>query len=179
MLVSKLEGKRFFFFFFKMIHASSSFRGGERVNEGGYVILFIRFSFFFFPIFFGWFGRSPLLLLFAWHRKVREGFTKSTITDIPQHLSSSPRLSSKENELYTHAHTHTHTRDIKRISLPDVDDFLMCCKIITLNGIAKVLLGSRFLFYSKYCIYNEKTERLGWARFRSLFIEKLLIKICL
>lgn len=108
-----------------------------------------------------------LLSTLLW--KLREGFTKSTITDIRlpplkslflPSVSFVSRFLSKENELYTYsrAHTRTHTRDIKKISLPDVDDFLICCKIITLNSIAKVLLGSHFFLFK---ILLTKTEKLG------------------
>ena len=62
--------------------------------------------------------------------------------------------------MHTRTRTHTHTRDIKKISLPDVDDFLICCKIITLNSIAKVLLGSHFFFFL-FKILLTKTEKLG------------------
>lgn len=62
--------------------------------------------------------------------------------------------------MHIRTRTHTHTRDIKKISLPDVDDFLICCKIITLNSIAKVLLGSHFFFFL-FKILLTKTEKLG------------------
>lgn len=62
--------------------------------------------------------------------------------------------------MHTRIRTHTHTRDIKKISLPDVDDFLICCKIITLNSIAKVLLGSHFFFFL-FKILLTKTEKLS------------------
>lgn len=62
--------------------------------------------------------------------------------------------------MHTRIRTHTHTRDIKKISLPDVDDFLICCKIITLNSIAKVFTWQSFLFFL-FKILLTKTEKLG------------------
>lgn len=175
----KLEGKQFFSFSFfcastreNDVYARLEARGTKRKGnewENREHFSFVDVSgkhkrgYFWFWIFFVL--RSSLLLF---DTKLSEGFTKSTITDIrlPQHLFLSSLFPSfplgGEWIIHTcmHTYTRTYTRDIKKISLPDVDDFLICCKIITLNSIAKVLLGSHFFFIQN--IINKNGEvRLG------------------
>lgn len=126
-----------------------SFVDGKR-KRGGY---------FWFWIFFGFILLS-LLLVESFARDLRNPRSQIFLFLKSLFLPSVSFVSPRRRMNYAHTHTHTHTRDIKKISLPDVDDFLICCKIITLNSIAKVLLGSHFFFFL-FKILLTKTEKLG------------------
>lgn len=111
---------------------------------------------------FGYFSvlSSSLLLVESFARDLRNPRSQIFLFLKSLFLPSVSFVSPRRRMNYAHTHTHTHTRDIKKISLPDVDDFLICCKIITLNSIAKVLLGSHFFFFL-FKILLTKTEKLG------------------
>lgn len=104
---------------------------------------------------FGYFSvlSSSLLLVESFARDLRNPRSQIFLFLKSLFLPSVSFVSPRRRMNYAHTHTHTHTRDIKKISLPDVDDFLICCKIITLNIIyceGFYLAVISFFFYLKY-----------------------------